>query len=146
MLIVFAQLLTVESKTVCRHTRNIRVTKDVETIVIITTSASTACTTALNYQRTHHFRRRRPPPSNTTTQPHKHTPIFGLLSPNIVTPLNNATFKSSMYIHKNKERSPTDRSLLLESATPNGTRSIPKFLDDQSNCKAWSVKIGILFP
>lgn len=33
MLIVFAQLLTVDSSTVCRHTRNTRVTKDVETMV-----------------------------------------------------------------------------------------------------------------
>lgn len=33
MLIVFAQLLTVDSRTVCRHTRNTRVTKDVETMV-----------------------------------------------------------------------------------------------------------------
>lgn len=33
MLIVFAQLLTVDSRTVCRQTRNTKVTKDVETIV-----------------------------------------------------------------------------------------------------------------
>lgn len=32
-LIAFAQLLTVESKTVCRHTRNTRVINDLETIV-----------------------------------------------------------------------------------------------------------------
>lgn len=36
MLIVFAQLLTVDSSTVCRHTRNTRVTKDVETMVTTT--------------------------------------------------------------------------------------------------------------
>lgn len=33
MLIVFAQLLTVESRIVCRQTKNTKVTKDVETIV-----------------------------------------------------------------------------------------------------------------
>lgn len=33
MLIVFAQLLTVESNIVCRQTKNTKVTKDVETIV-----------------------------------------------------------------------------------------------------------------
>lgn len=36
MLIVLAQLLTVDSSTVCRHTRNTRVTKDVETMVTMT--------------------------------------------------------------------------------------------------------------
>lgn len=36
MLIVFAQLLTVDRSTVCRHTRNTRVTKDVETMVTTT--------------------------------------------------------------------------------------------------------------
>lgn len=36
MLIVLAQLLTVDSSTVCRHTRNTRVTKDVETMVTTT--------------------------------------------------------------------------------------------------------------
>jgi len=49
MLIVFAQLLTVDSSTVCRHTRNTRVTKDVETMV--TTSADDGLAPSLRHGR-----------------------------------------------------------------------------------------------
>lgn len=44
MLIVLAQLLTVDSSTVCRHTKNTRVTKDVETMVTTWTTTSTVTT------------------------------------------------------------------------------------------------------
>lgn len=60
MLMVLAQLLTVESNTVWRHTRNRRLTKDVETIVTrtIATIASTAKVAALDLLSAHHFCRR----------------------------------------------------------------------------------------
>lgn len=45
MLIVFAQLLTVDSRTVCRQTRNTKVTKDVETIVTTWTNDNHRVTT-----------------------------------------------------------------------------------------------------
>ncbi|OAD58690.1 hypothetical protein WN48_10378 [Eufriesea mexicana] len=56
MLIVLAQLLTVESRTVCRQTKNTKVTKDVETMVTTWTNEQRAprhhCSPRYNDQRT----------------------------------------------------------------------------------------------
>lgn len=104
MLIVFAQLLTVDSSTVCRHTRNTRVTKDVETMVTTTAdwhpslrhgrpySASNnhrSPTSTNNREAQHplHFRPRprcsRPQPStsSTTVAPHPHSTLAVSLFP-----------------------------------------------------------------
>lgn len=94
MLIVFAQLLTVESRIVCRQTKNTKVTKDVETIVTTWTNEQRAprhhCSPRIqqstnnhdknknNKQRHLHFCCCRPQPPSTTVArtPHPHFTIF----------------------------------------------------------------------
>lgn len=94
MLIVFAQLLTVESRIVCRQTKNTKVTKDVETIVTTWTNEQRAprhhCSPRIqrstnnhdknknNKQRHLHFSYCRPQPPSTTVArtPHPHFTIF----------------------------------------------------------------------
>lgn len=94
MLIVFAQLLTVESRMVCRQTKNTKVTKDVETIVTTWTNEQRAprhhCSPRIqrstnnhdrnknNKQRHLHFSYCRPQPPSTTVArtPHPHFTIF----------------------------------------------------------------------
>lgn len=84
MLIVFAQLLTVESRTVCRQTRNTKVTKDEETIVTTWTTTNPPVSPRsprldnkqqhVQRQQQSHLCRRRPQPRSTTVArtPHPH--------------------------------------------------------------------------
>lgn len=97
MVIVFAQLLTVDSRTVCRHTRNTRVTKDVETMVTMWTTISTVTTGT---------RTRRPTPTRTAP---------ALLHP--PTSLQSSTTSYYFFHHSRTSTTSTLHTLTVRSAS-----------------------------